>query len=185
MRGEEGLSPKHMRRRVQSMNDLPSCADVREACQVRKKELAAIRENQRRRSEKIQLLLSGDEKLKSHTFPRRCHSVKDFTSSITSDSTHASNERSTSSAFILPNHNDQATCKPDGDQKQGDVMKSGYTKRYGDLRVSIEQKKQQRLQLMRSMTAEGLEGGLSDDLKNVKIFEEHSEDVEEDCTLFF
>jgi hypothetical protein len=166
------------------MNDLPSCADVREACQVRRKELAAIRENQRRRSEKIKLLLSGEDKLESQTFSRRCHSVKDFTSSITSDSSHASNERSTTSALILPKNNDQATCKPHGDQKQGDVMKSGYTKRYGDLRVSIEQRKQQRLQRKSTMTAEGLEGGLNDDLNNVKISEEHNEDVEEDCIFF-
>jgi hypothetical protein len=34
------------------------------------------------------------------------------------------------------------------------------------------------------MTAEGLEGGLNDDLNNVKISEEHNEDVEEDCIFF-
>lgn len=173
----------HSPRRVRSVNDLKSLNDQPDwlrLIDLRRKTLDSLRQNHRRRSEKLQLLLTGEEKLGPQNLPKRCYSAHDL-STLTSVTEHRRNESLRSSTFALPkidNLSGPTSSKKDGENKQNDGMNSVKDERWGDLRDRIEQSRQRRLQVLQSLSERGI--GIDGDFSDANIAEEHEEDVDSD-----
>jgi hypothetical protein len=174
------------------MNNLSSCAtdvrdvidvwEVREACRTRRKELEAFKEIHRRRSEKLQALLSGcsqfvgnAEKLGPQSTLNRRHSVPAFTAipSATLDRSSASPQ---SSNYIPPavvrQHAEQATTNSDDCSMQRRITEPIKSKKgLENIRRGIQQRRQKRLQLFRSIGVS--ESGNIDNLSDGNIIEEN------------
>jgi hypothetical protein len=151
------------------MNDLSNCTPddtfdvtyVREACRMRRKELEAFKEIHRRRSEKLQALLSGcthlagsDEKLEGPSLPlRRRHSVAvpTTTTSVPLDRSYGSPSSSKWTSSATDKHSELATTHSEDCLVQQRITEPIRKKGLEDIRRGIQQRRQQRLQLFRSI----------------------------------
>ena len=196
------MSPNHLQRRVQSMNNLSSCTtdgrdafDVREvieACRIRRKELETFKEIHRRRSEKLHTLLSGcshlvgnADKLRSQSTPNRRHSVPDFTAIPTATWDRSCESLQSSNCIppaVFKQHGELANTNPD-DCPMPRILTEPIKSKQGleYIRRGIEQRRQKRLQRLRSIGVSEL--GNIDNLSDGNIIEENI-DEEDDEALY-
>lgn len=150
------------------MNDLPSCTaddafdvtDVREACRMRRKELEAFKEIHRRRSEKLQALLSGCSHLAGSTEKLGCQSklarrhsisVPTATPSVPLDRAYGSPSSSKCTSSATVKRSELSTTNTEESLMQQRITEPIRKKGLEDIRRGIQQRRQQRLQLFRSM----------------------------------
>lgn len=134
----------HSVQRRKSVNDVPIGLSLTEASLVRKASLDSLRQNHRRRSEQIQLLLSREEEIVPQN---RRFSVPNM--HVTE---YGPNEGIQSSTTAVPNMEvGPSSSKTDGDNMQQDDKKS-----VNYLREMIKQRRQRRLSLVISLTNKGI-----------------------------
>jgi hypothetical protein len=137
------------------------CLDVREACQLRRRKLEALRDIHRRRSANLNLLLNGiEDKAEGQTVSRRYHSLQDFSSVSSVAASDRSNRSIQSFQLIYPKDKNGVEQK---NSKSVDPVKSTVTdsfisERSAGLRKEVERRRQLRLELFRKLSSdEGLQ----------------------------
>jgi hypothetical protein len=186
--GEDGSSPKQIQRRVQSMNDLnlngshtAFCLDVREACQLRRRKLEALRDIRKRRSANINLLLNGiEDQFESQTISRRYHTIQDFSSVSSAAASDRSSRSNQPFQLIYPKDKksvEQNTSKSVEPVKRT-VADPFSIKMSGDLRIEVERRRQQRLELFRKVSSDESLQPWNNDSNNETIPEANVEEDE-------